>query len=176
MSNRGYIQVYTGNGKGKTTAALGLALRAAGRGKIIKIIQFMKKTFYGELETIKKSLQNNITIEQYGLENFHSSKDEITAAEREEALRAMRAAEEVLKKNQADILILDEIIVTAYFKIISEDEVIKLMELKPEKMELILTGRYASEEIIKRADLVTEMKEIKHYYQTGVVARIGIEK
>ena len=171
----GKIQVYTGNGKGKTTAALGLALRAAGRKKKTTIIQFMKKSVYGELIAVKNLLNDYVKIEQYGLKNFHTgntvSKEETDAAE-----GGLSAAQRVIKNQEADILILDEINMALYFKLITLKDVQSLLEMKPPNMEIVLTGRNAHETIMDQADLVTEMKEIKHYYTTGLQAREGIEK
>ncbi len=176
MKLKGYIQVYTGNGKGKTTAALGLALRAAGRNKKTAIIQFMKKGEYGEHISIDKYLKHKITIKQFGLPNFHTSGQTVSKKEKEAAMEGVTAAKKILKSNEYDILILDEVCVLLYFKIIDIKEILNIMDHKPSGMELILTGRYAPKEIIEKADLVTEMQEIKHYYQQKVPARLGIEK
>jgi len=176
MKFTGYIQVYTGNGKGKTTAALGLALRAAGRGKKTYVAQFMKKGEYGELLSTAEYLADFITIEQFGLPDFHYTGEAVTEEEREAALNGVAAVQKAIASKKYDIIILDEVNVLLYFNIIDINPILKIMREKPENIELVLTGRNAPEEIIKRADLVTEMKEIKHYYQKGIEARSGIEK
>lgn len=176
MKFKGYIQVYTGNGKGKTTAALGLALRAAGRGKRTYIAQFMKKGEYGELLSVAKYLADFITIEQFGLPGFHYTGEEVTAEEKEAALAGVAAVKKAIASKKYDIVILDEVNVLLYFKIIPLDPILKIMADKPESIELVLTGRNAPAEILEQADLVTEMKEVKHYYTKDVPARPGIEK
>lgn len=168
----GYTQIYTGNGKGKTTAAFGLALRASGHGKKIFIGQFVKGMMYGELESIKK-FSDTITLEQFGRDCFIEKDPE------PEDIKAARDGwdhvNKILDKNNVDILILDEIAIAIYYKLITAEEVADFIKRKPPEMELILTGRYMPEELFELADLVTEMKEIKHYYKEGVEAREGIE-
>jgi len=173
---KGYIQVYTGNGKGKTTAALGLALRAAGRDKKTYIAQFMKKGEYGELLSVAKYLNEFITIEQFGLPGFHYTGEEVTEEELQAALAGVDAVNQAIASKKYDIIILDEVNVLLYFKIIAPELILKIIDEKPEDIELVLTGRNAPEDILKRADLVTEMKEVKHYYVKDVPARLGIEK
>ncbi len=171
---KGYIQVYTGNGKGKTTAALGLALRAAGRGMKVYIGQFMKGQEYGELDAINNYLSEWITMEQYGTPKFvvgKPSEEDIKMAK-----EGLKKAKNAMLSGNYDIIILDEVNVSIYLKTLDLDDVIEFISAKPSDVELILTGRYAPEEIINLADLVTEMKEIKHYYTKGVIAREGIEK
>jgi cob(I)alamin adenosyltransferase len=175
MLEKGYIQLYTGDGKGKTTAALGLALRASGAGLKSIIIQFMKGQHYSELESIAK-LKSHITIEQYGSSRFCFINDENFEEHYSLAKNAMKRAHEVIISNIFDIIILDEIVTSLYFKIITMDEIIKLIEQKPENKELVLTGRGAPQHLISLCDLVTEMTEVKHYYTNGVSARTGIEK
>ncbi|MFH0977387.1 MAG: cob(I)yrinic acid a,c-diamide adenosyltransferase [Spirochaetota bacterium] len=175
MLEKGYVQLYTGNGKGKTTAALGLALRASGAGLKSIIIQFMKGQHYSELDAISK-LKGHITIEQYGSTRFCSLNDDNFEEHYSLARNGMKRAQEVLSKSQFDIIILDEIVTSLYFKIITLDEIIKLIELKPANKELVLTGRNAPQHLISLCDLVTEMTDIKHYYAQGVNAREGIEK
>lgn len=171
----GYIQVYTGSGKGKTTAALGLALRAAGHGQKTYIGQFLKGQKYGELLSIKM-LSSFITIEQFGRKGFvHVTKN----PDQEDVKRAengLKKCLQAMRSHKYDIIILDEINVALYFNLIPEEEVLSFLDQKPKQTEVILTGRFAPESIIKRADLVTEMKEIKHYYKKGVRARNGIER
>ncbi len=172
----GYIQVYTGAGKGKTTAALGLALRAAGRGMKTYIAQFMKKGEYGELLAAAKYLNEFITIEQFGLPGFHYTGADVTEEERNAARQGIQAVEKVLAGHNYNIVILDEVNVLLYFKIIPLASILEILDKKPADIELILTGRNAPDEILERADLVTEMKEIKHYYTKKIPARTGIEK
>jgi cob(I)alamin adenosyltransferase len=174
MSETGMVQVYTGTGKGKTTAALGLAVRAIGQGLTVHMIQFMKGNIdYGELKTAKR-LAPDLIITQMGRETFvdRGHPDEI---DRQWARKGMALAWEVVRGGTCDVLILDEINVAVDFKLVTEKEVLELIQEKPETMELILTGRYAPVSIIKVADLVSEMLEIKHYYHEGVEARKGFE-
>lgn len=176
MTERGYIQVYTGNGKGKTTAALGLALRAAGRGMKTYIAQFLKKGEYGELLAVKRYLPELIVIEQFGLPEFHHQENGVSIVEREAAEAGMGAVKKAMVSGDYRIVVLDEINTLLHFKIIAVEPVLCFLEQKPAGVELILTGRYAPQAIIDRADLVTEMKEIRHYYQKNIQARTGIEK
>ena len=173
---KGYIQVYTGDGKGKTTASLGLALRAAGNGMKIYIAQFMKNFDYSEVKALKKFLSDHVEIQQFGLPEFHTSGDIVTEKERNAALEGIEAVKKAIDSGNYDIIILDEINILLYFKIIDMKTVLDILDSKPPDMEFILTGRNAPKEIIDRAHLVTEMKEIKHYYTQNVPARLGIEK
>jgi len=171
---KGLIQVYTGNGKGKTTAALGLALRAVGHGFKVFVIQFMKGNInYGELESAKK-LFPYLTIKQMGRETFVSKTNphpiDINMAQEGFAL-----AEKAIKNGEFDIVILDEINVALDYGLIALSDLLKLIGSKPEAVELILTGRNARPEILEKADLVTEMVERKHYHDKGIPARKGIE-
>lgn len=169
---KGYIQVYTGNGKGKTTASLGLAIRAAGAGLRVYIVQFLKKGDYSEIKALSKF--ENITVEQYGLGKFvkgNPSEDDKAAG----ALGYQKLCD-LLKKNEHDLVIAEEANVAAMCNLFSEDELLALMDMKPDNMELVITGRGATQSVMDKADLVTEMMEIKHYYKQGVVARVGIEK
>lgn len=170
---KGYIQIYTGDGKGKTTAALGLALRAAGFGLKVFIAQFIKGMQYSEIKALKK-YSDNISVKQYGRGCFimrEPEKEDYSAAK-----NGFDEIKKIIKDGLYDIVILDEINIAVQLKLISIMDLIEIMENKPENIELILTGRGADEEIIKRADLVTEMREIKHYYRSGVLARTGIER
>ncbi len=162
--------MYTGKGKGKTSAALGLAVRALGRNLKVCIVQFMKGLETGELLFFRGV--KNIEIRQFGSGKFVSRGDK---KEREIALAGLEYAKSQMLSGKFDILILDEINVAITMEILEVSEVIKLIELKPENVELILTGRDAPQEIIEIADLVTEMREIKHYFSKGVEARKGIE-
>ncbi len=170
---KGLIQVYTGNGKGKTTAALGLALRALGHGYRVCMVQFMKGGVrYGEIEIAKKL--DNFEVKSFGRPEFvdKNNPEEIDIKLAHEALNY---ASEIIKSRKCDIVILDEINVALEWKLIKLSDVLDILKSKPEDVEIILTGRYAPKEIINLADLVTEMKEIKHPYQKGVKAREGIE-
>ncbi|UCD70980.1 MAG: cob(I)yrinic acid a,c-diamide adenosyltransferase [Syntrophobacterales bacterium] len=171
---KGMIQVYTGTGKGKTTAALGLAMRAFGHGLKVYIIQFMKGNIrYGELETARQ-LSPNVVIKQMGRETFvdRNNPDKIDI---ELAQKALRLAKEVINGEEYDIVVLDEINVAVDYGLISVEALLDLLDSKPAHVELILTGRNAKREVIQRADLVTEMVEVKHYYKEGIHSREGIE-
>ena len=170
---KGYIQVYTGNGKGKTTAAFGLALRAAGAGLKVYIAQFVKGMEYSEINSLAK-LQEFITVKQYGRKGFikrDPDEEDIQAAR--EGLREVR---EIMCSGEYQVIILDEANIATSYNLFSVGELLDFIEAKPEEVELVITGRTADTLIIEKADLVTEMKEIKHYYQKGVKARKGIER
>ncbi|MDD4979930.1 MAG: cob(I)yrinic acid a,c-diamide adenosyltransferase [Candidatus Omnitrophica bacterium] len=165
------IQVYTGNGKGKTTAALGQALRAAGGGLKIYICQFLKNGCYCELTAIKKF--KNIKVEQFGRAFFIRKNP--AQKDRELAKRGLNKAKEIICAGYYDVVILDEINPALKLGLLELRDVISLIKSAPGKTELILTGRQAHPEIVKAADLVSEIKEVKHYYKKGVKARKGIE-
>ena len=169
---KGLIQVYTGDGKGKTTAALGLALRAAGRNMKVLIVQFMKKWDYGELHSVK--LIPNVTLETFGTKEF-IYKGKVKKIDYEEAEKAFYFGIEGMQSGNYDIVIFDELNMALYYELLDLKEVVKKIMEKPQNVEIVITGRRASEEIIGIADLVTEMKEVKHPYQKGVEARRGIE-
>jgi len=170
---KGLIQVYTGPGKGKTTAALGLALRAAGQDMKVYIIQFMKGwPHYGELTSVEKL--PNITLRQFGRPNF-VDRDNPDPQDVEQAHQALDHARQILSSGDYDVLILDEINVALDYHLLGLHEVLTLLDSKPEKVELVLTGRGAHPEIVKRADLVTEMLDIKHPFDEGMKGRRGIE-
>jgi cob(I)alamin adenosyltransferase len=170
---KGYVQVYTGDGKGKTTAALGLALRAAGAGLRVFVLQFLKSGGYSEIEALTP-LADRITVEQVGRGCFIRG---VPAAEDVAAgLRGLARAREILTAGRHEVVILDEANVAASLGLFSTQELLDLITIKPAGTELVLTGRTAAPEIIARADLVTEMKAIKHYYEKGVTARTGIER
>ena len=171
---KGFVQVYTGNGKGKTTAALGLALRAVGHGLKVLMIQFMKGSVqYGEIESAKK-LAPYLTIKQVGRETF-ISKSNPDPKDLQLAQEGFSIAKKAIQNKEYDIVILDEINLAVDYDLIPLTEILQLMDSKPEEIELILTGRNAKREILERADLVTEMVDRKHYYDKGVPAREGIE-
>lgn len=168
---KGYIQLYTGNGKGKTTAALGLSLRNICAGGKVYFGQFMKGQDCSELKA--PEYLPGLTMEQYGTSKYVKDKpspEDIRAAE-----EGFARAEAALLSGQYDLIVLDEINTALFYGLLSLQRVLELLDKKPEPVELVLTGRYAPSELIDRADLVTEMKEIKHYYKTGVLARRGIE-
>ncbi|MCX6557622.1 MAG: cob(I)yrinic acid a,c-diamide adenosyltransferase [Candidatus Aminicenantes bacterium] len=176
MAEDGYIQVYTGNGKGKTTAALGLALRAAGRGMKTYMAQFLKKGDYGELVAAKRFLPELLVIEQFGLPDFHHRESGVSEAEREAGAAGLVAAKKAMISGIYRIVVLDEINTLLHFEILPLEPILQLLAARPPGLELILTGRYAPEEILAAADLITEMQETRHYYQKNVPARNGIEK
>lgn len=175
MVQRGLIHIYTGSGKGKTSAALGLCFRAAGWGIRSAFIQFMKAQETGEIYAAEK-FREFMIFEQYGSTRFIMKKNSPEQIEHSEAaVKGLARTEEILSGNRFSIVVLDEIISLPQFGIIPESRIIELIKLKPEPVELILTGRGASEELIRYADLVTEMKEVKHYFSSGIIARKGIE-
>lgn len=168
----GQIQIYTGNGKGKSTAAFGLAMRAAGHGLQVGIVQFMKTAAaYGESATL--SAIPGIQVRCFGSDHF-IKKGQATAEDLALAAAAM-AQIQAWQQPEMDVLVLDEIINAIYFELVKEADVLALLAAKPQHQEWILTGRNASAALLAAADLVTEMREVKHYYQKGVPAREGIE-
>jgi cob(I)alamin adenosyltransferase len=172
---RGYVQVYTGNGKGKTTAALGLAFRALGRGLKSYIGQFMKGQKYGELDAARL-VPDYITIEQYGKDTFVHIKDPPNPVDVNMAKKGLEKARAAMLSGNYDIIVLDEINTAHHFHLITLEEMLEMIKQKPDGVELILTGRYAPHELIDAAHLVTEMTEIKHYYKEDIPARDGIER
>jgi cob(I)alamin adenosyltransferase len=170
---KGYVHVYTGNGKGKTTASIGLIIRALGHGLKVYMGQFMKGQRYGELDTLEKL---GVMVERFGTKNCIISPENVTDLDLVKAKEGYKKVEEILLSKKYDLVVLDEICVSAYFNLITVEEILHLMKIKPKETELVLTGRYAPKEVIDSADLVTEMKEIKHYYNCGVMARDGIER
>ena len=169
---KGYIHVYTGNGKGKTTAALGLGLRAVGAGLKVHMVQFMKGRRYSEIDAIKNL--SNFTISQFGRDEF-VNKEKPEKIDIDLAQKGLAYSKDVIKSGKYDLVILDEINVAVDYKLISLEDVLNLIKEKPKKLELVLTGRYAHQEIVKISDVVTEMLEIKHPYQKGVNCRKGID-
>ena len=170
---RGCVQVYTGNGKGKTTAALGLALRAIGRGLRVCVFQFIKGGGpYGE-HLIADKLAPLFTIIQSGRPGWVNTED--ISEDRRVAQEALLRVKELLTSDSYDLVVLDEINGAVGFGLIDVEQVLDLIALKPERVELVLTGRNAHERVLAAADLVTEMREINHYYSAGIPARSGIE-
>ena len=168
---KGYIQLYTGNGKGKTTAALGLALRAICAGKSVYIGQFIKGMDYSELRAIE--YLPNLTIEQFGRDCFiykDPTDEDIKAAN-----EGLEKIGRLLKNSPYDLIVLDELNIALYYNLFSLEEVLELLNARDKTKEILITGRYAPEDLIEISDLVTEMQEIKHYYNQGVEARKGIE-
>jgi cob(I)alamin adenosyltransferase len=172
---RGYIQVYTGNGKGKTTAALGLALRAAGHGLRTYIGQFLKGQAYGEIAAVRR-LRPLVRIEQFGRKGFVHVTENPDEEDIRRAKTGLEKCRRAMLSGRFSIVVLDEINVALHFRLLEEKEVQGLLDQKPADVELILTGRYAPPSLLRRADLVTEMKDRKHYFERGVRARRGIEK
>jgi cob(I)alamin adenosyltransferase len=168
----GKIHIYTGSGKGKTTAAIGLGIRATGANNKVFMIQFMKGRRYSELESLDKI--KNFDYIQFGRDEF-VSKEKPAEIDINLAKKGFDFAKKIMSSNKYDMLILDELNVAVDFNLISLEKVIKLINQKPDKMELILTGRYAHPELVKIADVVTEMLEIKHPYHSGIMARKGID-
>ena len=171
--DRGLVMVVTGNGKGKTTAAFGQALRAIGQGYNVFVLQFMKGRKYGEFIAAEKYLPR-LTIKMSGLDSF-VMRDNPAAIDVELAQKGLAEAGKAIRSGKYDMIILDEINVALDFKLIDLKEVIKLVKNKPAGLDLILTGRYAPKEIIKLADTVSEVQEIKHHYNAGIKDRAGIE-
>ena len=170
---KGYIHVYTGEGKGKTTAALGLALRAAGAGHKVFLGQFVKEGRYSEIKALEQ-FGELVTVEQYGQGRF--IKGNPADSDIKSAREGFRKMKEIASSGDYKVVIMDEANIALYYNLFSVKELIELADGRAVGTELIITGRYAPPEIIKMADLVTEMKAIKHYYNEGVNARVGIEK
>lgn len=168
------IQVYTGNGKGKTTAALGSIIRMIGAGNKVCLIQFLKKGRYSEIKAIKKYFGSSVELFQFGNKNF-VFKGKIKEQDKKEAQKGLKKTAEILANNKYDLVVLDEINAAVYFGLIKKKEVLNLLQKWRKKTEIVLTGRYAPKEFIKIADLVTEMKEVKHPYRQGKKARKGID-
>ena len=170
---QGLVQVYTGDGKGKTSAAFGLALRAVGRGLKVYVIQFIKGGFdYGELYVVERL--PNFKLKAFGRGKFVT---DVSPAEDDVRLakEAFELAREVVSGGEYDVVVLDEINVALHLKLVGIEEVVDLIRRKPKHVELVLTGRSAPSEVVELADLVTEMREVKHPYTKGVPPRKGIE-
>jgi cob(I)alamin adenosyltransferase len=169
-----FVQIYTGNGKGKTTAAIGQAIRGAGAGLRTLVIAFMKEYPYGEFEALKR-FADLITVEAYGGDAFVYRKQPPGEEDLAVARRALDRAREALASGRYDSIVLDEVCVAAYFGLVQPEDLFPLFDARPPGVELVLTGRYCPPAWIDRADLVTEMHEVKHYYTQGVLARKGFE-
>ena len=169
----GYVQVYTGNGKGKTTAAIGLALRALGAGWRVFIAQFLKTGDYSEHKALAR-FSDLLTIKTYGRNVF------IRGTPEDEDIRlAQEAMQEIaasVASEQYRLVVLDEANVAIHYGLIRVEQILDLFDQGPKGIEFVITGRHADPRLIARADLVTEMQEVKHYYQQGVKARVGVEK
>ncbi len=169
---QGQIHIYTGNGKGKTTAALGLAIRAVGAGKKVFFAQFVKGKSYSEIKFVEKYVPS-ITLKQYGLGCF-IVKDP-TLQDLEAARKGLTEVLSIIKSDKYDVIVLDEANIAMHYKLFSVEELIDIISNKREETEIIITGRYAPDKLIQMADLVTDMREVKHYYNKGIEARKGIE-
>lgn len=170
---KGYVQVYTGNGKGKTTAALGLALRAAGAGLKVFIVQFMKKQKCSEHLALER-FRGMVTVRLCGTGLLRGKRP--STADMRAALNGLEEARKAIGSGNYDVVILDEANVATYYELIQVKDLLDLIGRKPAKAELVITGRYADQKVLEAADLVTEMLDVKHYGKQGVLARRGIEK
>jgi len=170
---KGLVEVFTGDGKGKTSAALGVILRALGHGLRIYIVFFMKGPFpYGEQKMLTKL--PNVTFDRFGFETF-CDPNNVKPAEKEEARKALAAGREAMLSGKYDVVILDEVNVAAAWKLIDIEDVIRLVKDRPDNVELILTGRYADPRLIELAHLVTYMTKVKHPYDQGTLSRKGLD-
>ncbi len=170
---KGLVAVFTGNGKGKTTAALGLAFRALGHEHRVCIIQFIKGSWkYGEMETAKKFAP---LLDFHVMGRGFTWKSDDLEKDKKVALEAWKFAKKVIDENQYSMVILDELTYLPHYKMIEEQEILSVLKNKPKEQHVVITGRYASDDLIELADLVTEMIEIKHPYNSGVKAQKGFE-
>lgn len=172
--NRGLVLVYTGDGKGKTTAALGQALRSLGHGNKVLVIQFMKGKKYGEVLAAEKYLAGMLTMVQCGLDSF-VMKNNPASVDIELARQGLALAKKSIASGDYQMIILDEINVALDFKLVELDAVVELIRTKPAALDIILTGRYAPAEVMELADMVSEVREIKHHLAQGIKERAGIE-
>jgi cob(I)alamin adenosyltransferase len=172
--NRGLVLVYTGDGKGKTTAAIGQAVRSLGHGNKVLIIQFMKGKKYGEVLAAEKYLADRLTTVQCGLDSF-VMKNDPAPVDIELARQGLALAKKAVASGDYQMVVLDEINVALDFKLVELKEVIEIIKTKPASLDLVLTGRYAPAEVIELADMVSEIREIKHHYAQGIKERAGIE-
>lgn len=168
------IQVYTGNGKGKTTAAIGQVVRAAGCGMKSYFVMFMKDFEYGEIKILRE-LSESIEIKQFCNDEFVFKKEMPSEKLKEEARKGLNDSLNNMLSGKYNIIVLDEILVSIYFQLIDLQDLIGFIKEKPKDVELILTGRYCPNKILELADLVTEMNEVKHYYQKGITSRKGFD-
>lgn len=171
---KGYVQIYTGDGKGKTTAALGLAMRAAGAGLKVYIGEFIKEMEYSEVGVLRGRFPE-VRVELFGIEAGCIIGREASAEDRAAAEDGFRRAREAVMSGAYNVVILDELTIPVAMGLLPEERVLSLMEEKPAHVELVITGRNATQRMVQEADLVSEMKEIKHYYHDGVLSRKGIE-
>lgn len=174
MLKKGFVHAYTGNGKGKTTAALGLALRASGAGMKTYCLMLMKDFPYSEFNSLSL-LAGHVTVVKTGKDDFVFRKEKPPKEEIDKTASALDDAFAAMISGAYDLVILDEIFVAVYFGLTGESQILKFIRNKPENTELIFTGRYATEAVLAECSLVTEMREIKHYYTTGVLSRKGID-
>jgi cob(I)alamin adenosyltransferase len=170
---KGKVHVYTGDGKGKTTAALGLSIRAAGAGLRVFMAQFIKADEYSEIKALKR-FSDLITVEQFGLGGFIGGNP--SAGDIEAAQKGVARVKDIISSGRYDVVVLDEANVAVKYKLFSEQDLLDIIDAKSKNLELVITGRGAPAKIIEKADLVTEMKAVKHYFRNGVEARFGIEK
>ncbi len=173
VMEKGYLQIYTGNGKGKTTAAIGLAIRAAGAGLHVLFAQFVKGMKYSEIRALER-FSDLVNVRQYGRGCFierQAQKEDVDAA-----VSGLKDVSECIRSGIYDLIILDEANVAVFYSLFTVDELIGVIRERKPECEVVVTGRYAPQKLIDEADLVTEMREIKHYYTNGVEARIGIER
>ncbi len=170
--DRGYVQVYTGDGKGKTTASLGLVLRALGQGLRPAVLQFMKADpNWGEIVTLKKL---GVAVQQCGLDHWVLL-GKVSDADRAAAAEGFARARALVQSGEYDLVVLDELVTAVFFELVPLQSVLDLIGEKPAGVELVITGRRAPEELVAAADLATEMRPLKHYFEAGVQARQGIE-
>lgn len=172
-TNKGLVIVITGDGKGKTTSAFGQALRATGQGYKVCIVQFMKGRAYGEVLAVRKYLPT-VTLFQFGLDSF-VMRDDPASVDMELAQQGFEKAKEIIASGEYDMVILDEINVVMDFGLVPDYEILEMVKNKPPELDLLMTGRYAPESLKALADTVSEVKEVKHHYATGVKNRAGIE-
>jgi cob(I)alamin adenosyltransferase len=173
VMRQGFVQTYTGDGKGKTTAAVGLAVRAAGHGINSYIGQFLKGQPYGELSALRAHA--NITIEQFG-DARCMRREEVSDEDRSRAKMGLEKARKAMLSGRYEIIVLDEINVAVWFGLVAEEDVLGFLADRPRNVEVVLTGRRATERLLQESHLVTEFKEVKHYYREGIPARDGIER
>ncbi len=172
MEDKGFVHVYTGDGKGKTTAAFGLALRAASAGERVYIGQFVKDMVYNECH-LADLMPANVVIEQLGRGCFIQRNPE--RVDIDLAHEGLNRCLDMMQSGAFDMVILDEVTIAIYYKLLNEDEVIDAITRRNKGVEIVVTGRYAPEKLMEISDLVTEMKEVKHYYQQGILSRNGID-